>query len=176
MIPLVRSRQPPENAARSVAVGLLWAFTPTFGVQMAFVCVHWYVARVFFRRDFNVVVAMAWTWITNVFTVAPTYYAFFVAGQILLGRWGDLSGYRGFQEFRRTALGEIAGDPASFEAWRTYVSVVAEGWGLAMLVGSAPFAALAYVAGYRWALRVTLRWRARRRRARRVRAEGAVRS
>ena len=62
VIPMVRSRQPPENTARAVAVGLFWAFTPTFGIQMALAAVHWYIARTVFRRDFSVIVAMAWTW------------------------------------------------------------------------------------------------------------------
>jgi uncharacterized protein (DUF2062 family) len=155
---MIRSRQPPENTARSVAVGLLWAFTPTFGIQMALTCVHWYIARTFFNKDFNVVVAMAWTWVTNIFTVVPTYYLFFLIGQLLLGRWDDLSGYEGFQRFWHTAVGD-AGDPTSLEAWETYFSVIVKGWGLALLVGSIPFAAISYVVGYHWTLRIVKRWR-----------------
>lgn len=159
IIPMVRSRQPPENTARAVAVGLFWAFTPTFGIQMALSVVHWYAARTFFRRDFNVVVAMAWTWVTNLFTLPITYYLFFLNGQILLGRWDDLSGYESFQKFWVTAMGETGGDPTSLAAWETYFAVIVEGWGLALLVGSLPLAFIAYFVGYYWTLRIVRRWR-----------------
>jgi len=159
VIPMVRSRHQPENTARAVAVGLLWAFTPTFGVQMALTCLHWYVARTWFNRDFNVVVAMAWTWVTNVFTVPITYYLFFLTGQIMLGRWNDLSGYDSFQKFWLTAMGSTGSDPTSLNAWETYFSVIVEGWGLALLIGSVPFAALGYIVGYYWTLRIVRRWR-----------------
>ena len=159
VIPMVRSRQPPENTARAVAVGIFWALTPTFGIQMALSAVHWYIARTFFRRDFNVVVAMAWTWVTNLFTVPIAYYLFFLTGQILLGRWNDLSGYESFQTFWVTAMGEAGGDPTSLAAWNTYFSVIVEGWGLALLVGSLPLAFVGYFVGYYWTLHIARRWR-----------------
>lgn len=159
VIPMVRSRQPPENTARAVAVGLFWALTPTFGIQMALSAVHWYVARTFFKRDFSVVVAMAWTWVTNLFTLPIAYYLFFLIGQIMLGRWNDLSGYESFQKFWVTAMGETGGDPTSLAAWETYFAVIVEGWGLAMLVGSLPLAFIGYFVGYYWTLRIVRRWR-----------------
>lgn len=162
IIPMLRSRQPPENTARAVAVGLFWAFTPTFGIQMALSAVHWYIARTFFKRDFSVIVAMAWTWVTNLFTVPIAYYTFFLTGQIILGRWSDLSGYESFQKFWVTAMGESGGDPTSIEAWKTYFSVIVEGWGLALLVGSLPIAFVSYFVGYYWTLRIVHRWRAMR--------------
>lgn len=178
---MVRSRQPPENTARAVAVGIFWALTPTFGIQMALSAVHWYVARTFFKRDFNVVVAMAWTWVTNLFTVPIAYYLFFLTGQILLGRWNDLSGYESFQTFWVTAMGETGGDPTSLAAWETYFTVIVEGWGLALLVGSLPLAFIGYFIGYYWTLRITRRWRAIRlekrlakRAERRLAAKGAA--
>lgn len=159
VIPMVRSRQPPENTARAVAVGLFWALTPTFGIQMALSALHWYIARTFFRRDFSVVVAMAWTWVTNLFTLPIAYYIFFLTGQILLGRWDDLTGYASFQKFWVTAMGETGGDPTSIAAWETYFSVIVEGWGLAILVGSLPLAFIGYFVGYYWTLRIVRRWR-----------------
>ena len=171
VIPMVRSRQPPENTARAVAVGLFWACTPTFGIQMALSAVHWYVARTFFGRDFNVVVAMAWTWVTNLFTLPIAYYLFFLTGQILLGRWSDLSGYESFQKFWVTAMGDSGGDPTSLAAWETYFSVIVEGWGLALLVGSLPIAFISYFVGYYWTLRITRRWRAARLEKRRAKRD-----
>jgi uncharacterized protein len=156
---MVRSRQPPENTARAVAVGLFWALTPTFGIQMALSALHWYISRTFFKRDFSVVVAMAWTWVTNLFTLPIAYYIFFLTGQILLGRWHDLSGYESFQKFWITAMGETGGDPTSIAAWETYFSVIVEGWGLAMLVGSLPLAFTSYFVGYYWTLKIVRRRR-----------------
>ena len=170
IIPMIRSRQPPENTARAVAMGLLWAFTPTFGIQMALTCVHWYIARTFFKRDFNVVVAMAWTWVTNLFTVPICYYIFFLTGQIILGRWNDLTGFSSFQKFWVTAMGESGGDPTSLQAWETYFSIIVQGWGLALLIGSIPFAILGYIGGYHWTLHMVRRWRAARLERRRKKA------
>lgn len=166
---MVRSRQPPENTARAVAVGLMWAMTPTFGIQMGLSVVHWYIARTFFNKDFNVVVAMAWTWVTNLFTLVPAYYSFFVTGQIFLGRWDDISGYASFQKFWHTVMGQ-AGDPTSFNAWETYFSVIIKGWGVAILLGSIPFAVIGYVAGYHWTLLLVKRWRHLRRQRRAAKA------
>jgi uncharacterized protein (DUF2062 family) len=44
-------------------------------------------------------------------------------------------------------------------AWNTYFSVIVEGWGLAMLVGSLPLAFIGYFVGYYWTLRIVRRWR-----------------
>ena len=160
IIPMIRAGGKPENTARAVAVGLLYAFTPTFGIQMALTILHWYISRKFFRKDFNVVIAMAWTWVTNFVTVPVCYYAFFLTGQVLLGRWNDLSGFESFNNFWQTAMGKTGNDPTSIQAWETYFSIIFEGWGLAILVGSVPFAVVGYVVGYYWTLRVAIRWRA----------------
>ena len=112
IIPMFRARQPAENTARAVAVGLFWAFTPTFGIQMGLTFIHWYCSRTFLKKDFNVVVAMAWPWVTNVFTVPICYYLFFLTGQILLGRWSDLTGYESFNKFWATAMGAAGSDAA----------------------------------------------------------------
>jgi uncharacterized protein (DUF2062 family) len=171
IIPMIRAGGKPENTARAVAVGLFYAFTPTFGIQMALTFVHWYISRTFFRKDFNVVVAMAWTWVTNFFTVPICYYAFFLTGQIMLGRWDDLSGFNSFRNFWETAMGRTGGDPTSIQAWETYFSIIVEGWGLAILVGSVPFAVVGYIVGYYWTLRVAIRWRAAKLAKRAAKAE-----
>jgi len=56
----------PLAGARSVARLVQYrqgrfALTPTFGIQMGLSAIHWYISRTFFHKDFNVVVAMAWT-------------------------------------------------------------------------------------------------------------------
>ncbi len=159
IIPLLRSREPPVTAARSVAVGLFWAFTPTFGIQMFLCLVHWYVSRTVFRKEFNVVVAMAWTWVSNFFTLPFVYYSFFLVGQIALGRWEDLTGIGSFHALLDTAMKQIEGDFTSMGTWERYFSIIVEGWWLAMTVGCIPFAVLGYVFGFRYSLRLLVRWR-----------------
>ncbi len=74
VIPVLRSSATPEYTARGVFVGLLVAMTPTVGIQMAIVAVIWAVVRMVRPAwDFNVVVGMLWTWVTNVFTPPPLY-------------------------------------------------------------------------------------------------------
>ena len=78
LVPILRSNQPPSYTARGSLVGLIWAMTPLIGVQMYLVFMTWLIAKKFFKWDFNLPIALAWTCVTNVFTLAPTYYLFFV--------------------------------------------------------------------------------------------------
>lgn len=164
VIPVKRSRHPPQYTARGVAVGLFWAMTPTVGIQMMFVLAHWLAVQRFARRwDFNVIHAMAWTWVTNFATVLPSYYLFYVTGQILLGRWDDLTGYEGFVKLWDAGTeGETTTDylPGAASTPGIYFDVIVAGWGLAMLVGCPPYAVAAAWIGYVWSLKLV---RARRR-------------
>ena len=81
VIPLKRSVHAPEHIARGVAVGLAWALTPTVGIQMAFCFVTLVIARRIFKWEFHLLVSLAWTWFTNVITLLPSYYLFFLTGQ-----------------------------------------------------------------------------------------------
>ena len=85
IVPLLRSQHPPEHTARGVMIGMTWALTPTVGLQMYGVFVTWLVARRLFNWDFNLVIGAGWTWTTNVLTMLPCYYAFYVTGQLILG-------------------------------------------------------------------------------------------
>lgn len=165
VIPLKRSRHPPEYTARGVAVGLFWAFTPLVGIQMYLCLMSWLPVR---RRalDFNLVVACAWTWVTNVFTMFPIYYVFYVSGQILLGRWDDLSGYQGFVQGWSDIFTE---DASLWEAMGDYAKLVALEQGQSLLVGAIPYAFGFGWLGYLWSLAFTRRRREERRR----RLEGA---
>lgn len=161
VIPLKRSRHPPAYVARSVAVGLFWAMTPTFGVQMAIVFVHWLVVRRLGRWDFNVVHAMAWTWVTNFVTLIPAYYTFYTTGQMLLGHWGDISGYQGFVELLNlnATFGVTESSWRSFgdvDVLLTYFDVIIKGWFVSMLVGCLPYAILGTWLGYKWSLRLAI--------------------
>ena len=97
MIPILRGRHSPEYTARGVFWGLLAAMTPTVGIQMPIVAAIWLVARRLGpRHNFNLVVALAWTWVTNVFTLPPIYYGFLVTGRLMLGHWDGLPRFETF--------------------------------------------------------------------------------
>ncbi len=110
LIPILRSRHPPEYTARGVSVGLAVALTPTIGVQMPVVFMLWIgVRRLRPAWDFNLLVALAWIWLTNVVTMPLIYYLFLVTGRDLLGRWEKIRDLSTFNERFSGALDTGAG-------------------------------------------------------------------
>jgi uncharacterized protein (DUF2062 family) len=174
VIPLKRSRHPPEYTARGVAVGVALGLTPTVGIQMALAVAVWFLARRLFNWDFNAILACAWTWISNVVTMVPMYYVLYVAGQAMLGRWDDVWGYHIFVAEFRAALhpGGRAPDWIDFD----YVAPGVGHWFasllhyfvadlfLVMLLGSVPFVVVGGWLSYRWSLRFAMHHREARRR------------
>ncbi len=159
IVPIKRSRHPPEYTARGVAIGVAWAFTPTVGIQMYMVLMTWLVCKPFKRFEFSVLVACAWTWVTNVFTLLPCYYGFYVTGQIMLGRWDDLAGWNAFVgTWRNIVLGRDAG---VWESLLRYVTQVAKQEWEPLVLGSIPWAVGLAWLGYVWSLKF-LRHRRRR--------------
>jgi len=67
-----------EALARGLALGLFVAFTPTIGFQMIIVCV-----LILFIPG-NLPIALAASWITNVFTAGPVYFFEYRFGQWLI--------------------------------------------------------------------------------------------
>ena len=97
IVPILRGRRASQFTARGAAVGLAVAMTPTVGVQMIFCAGLWMLLRAIKPAwGFNLIVACAWTWITNVFTVGPFYYGFLVTGQLMLGNSDGLYGFSNF--------------------------------------------------------------------------------
>jgi uncharacterized protein len=170
---LKRAPHPPEWAARGTFVGLIWGLTPTVGVQVPGVILTWIVARRVFKWDFSMLLAVAWTGITNFITAIPIYYAFFIAGQIMLGHWTGLPTYHSF----RAQWHEVVSPDLD---WGHQVIAAAKlifaDWGLTILVGSLPFALgfgwLGYHLTYRFVVRYR-RARAERMARRRLRHSGA---
>lgn len=160
VIPILRGTHSPEYTARGVMFGLLAAMTPTVGIQMPIVFVIWCCVRVLRRSwDFNLVVGLAWTWVTNIVTVPPMYYGFLVTGRLLTGHWDALTGYDEFQQ--RLAM-LLDADAAWYEAVWIYIQGIFEIWGVPMFVGSIPWAILTSWLGYRWSLRLVREFRLRR--------------
>lgn len=174
VVPLLRSQHIPEYTARGVMVGLIWAFTPTIGLQMPLVFATWLVCVRAFNWEFSLIQGLAWTWVTNAFTALPCYYIFLVTGQLLLGRWSDLSGYDSFGLLFHAVFRD---DLTFAETIQTLARVLLVDWGAAMLVGSLPWAMLMGWLGYRLSLRFVLAYRhARQRRAERRALRAAERA
>jgi len=135
-----------------VAVGLAWGLTPTVGIQMIFCLFTWMIARKLFKWNFSLILAMAWTWTTNVVTLVPCYFLFYMTGQILLGRSDDLSGYN---EFEKLLASQAADDAAMgyLESIWAHTVALFEGWWLPLMIGCLPWSFLGAWAGYVWSLR-----------------------
>ena len=86
-VPMQRSRKSPEHVARGVMIGTVWACSPVFGLHMLGVFLTWLATSKLFGWRFSLINGLAWTWTTNVFTVIPCYYVFFLTGQFMLGRF-----------------------------------------------------------------------------------------
>jgi uncharacterized protein len=156
IVPIMRSRHSPEHTARGVMVGLICACLPSPIGQMGIALGVWVVARRLFKWDFSLIQGIAWTWTTNVFTAAPCYYVFFLTGQILLGRWDDLSGYDSFVQTFTTTM---AGETGFLDALVAVGKLVVLEWGFAMWVGALPWAAFFGWLGYRVSLRFVIAYR-----------------
>ena len=161
LVPLVRSKHPANFKARGVAVGMGWAMTPLVGIQMTLVMMTWVFFKKVLKKDFSIPLALAYTWVTNVFTMLPIYYIFYVTGQLMLGHWDDISGYtqlRGILHdtfMTRLGLGE---------RWLLFFKLLLQDWGVAMIVGCLPWVVAGVVISYRLTMQFE-RLRAERRKA-----------
>lgn len=158
LIPLFRSPHPPEFTARGVAIGVFWGATPFIGAQTMLMIGTWYVLKHVFRKDASMVQALAWAWINNPITMIPMYYGFYVTGLWLTGTPETLRGYDAF-----VALWEAGAN----QPMLARVDLLARQLGVALSVGSLPYAMVGSWMAYRWALGIV---RARRHRIRRARA------
>lgn len=156
VVPMIRSKNPPEIIARGSLVGMAWAMTPLVGIQMYLVFVTWLFTRRFFKWDFNLPVGLAWTWVTNVFTVPPVYYGFYVTGKVMMGEFAERTTYAKFYNLLKTVLAE----DGMVEALKAMFAVLVKDWGFAMMIGSIPWVIIGGWGAYRWTL-----WYMRRRRA-----------
>ena len=67
-------------------MGVAWAMTPLVGIQMYLVFMTWLIGKKIFKWSFSLPLGLAYTWLTNVFTLVPFYYAFYATGQWMLCR------------------------------------------------------------------------------------------
>ncbi|WP_020590344.1 DUF2062 domain-containing protein [Kiloniella laminariae] len=145
VIPVLRSVDQPEIVARGVMMGLALGMTPTVGVQLYMVFVVWWVCRYVLHWQFSLIIAMAWSWLSNPLTMLPLYYLYYVTGRLLLL---DFDPEQDFESFSRTI-----GQHLTFESglWGTVVEVfhfMLEKAGTSILVGFLPYSIGLGLIGY----------------------------
>lgn len=146
--PLLHATHPPEYTARGVMFGMMVALTPTVGVQMPMVFLIWLGIRRFRPEwNFNLLVALAWTWITNVATAPPIYYLYIVTGRTLMGRWEKV---RDYETFAGRLTETLADDAGWFDLLRVYAVNLVNKFGVPLFVGCIPWVLLGSWLGYRW--------------------------
>ncbi len=159
IIPIKRSKFPPEYSAKGVAVGLFWGLTPTVGIQMPLCLLTWFALKRFRHSNFSLVLAFAWTWVSNFFTAIPMYYIFFVTGQIFVGQWDNLLGYDKFSTSFKTSHSKDT------SAWTNFFEIgtfIFEELGMSMAIGCIPYALVGAISGYIISLRFITSRRAKR--------------
>lgn len=128
--------------------GMMVALTPTVGVQMPMVFLIWLGIRRFRPEwNFNLLVALAWTWITNVATAPPIYYLYIVTGRTLMGRWEKV---RDYETFAGRLTETLADDAGWFDLLRVYAVNLVNKFGVPLFVGCIPWVLLGSWLGYRW--------------------------
>ncbi|WP_417519206.1 DUF2062 domain-containing protein [Minwuia sp.] len=163
IVPLQRGQMPPEFVARGVAVGLAVAFTPTVGIQLILVLAIWGLAKWLGPRfHFHMVAAMAWVWVTNLFTIGPIYYVFLLTGQLMLGRFDEL-GSVGLDSFTERLTAVVSADVGFLEGLWVGTLALFDIWGLPLFLGSLPWAIGTAWIGYVWSARFITRFREARR-------------
>ena len=156
IVPMLRSKNSPEITARGAMIGMGWAMTPLVGIQMYLVFMTWLFTRKVFKWNFNLPVGLAWTWVTNVFTVPMFYYAFYVTGKVMMGEFAERTTYAKFYGLIKTILNENG----IVEALKATAAVLIKDWGVAMMIGSSPWIIFGAWGAYAWTL-----WYVRRRKA-----------
>lgn len=150
VVPVMRLSLPPEVKALGVGVGMFWAMTPLVGIQMWLVFVTWLFFKKVLHIDFSLVLGIAYTWVTNVFTMIPVYYIFYVTGQVLRGNFNNISGYGKLADIFK---GVFMGDLSFAEKWGLIFKILLKDWGLSMAVGCLPWAIVCSIVSYKLTLK-----------------------
>ena len=147
--PLIKSRKSAEYKARGVAIGLAWAMTPLVGIQMFLVTFTWAFLKKF-KWHFSLPLALAWTWVTNVVTLVPVYYVFYITGQLIRGNFSDITGYDALKD----AIAHIFLSDAPFmEQTKAFCELLFIDWGVSMFVGCVPWIIISALLGYHLTLK-----------------------
>ncbi len=158
-VPMLRNRATPDHIARGVMIGMIWAMTPFFGFHMALVFVTWLITTRVFGWDFCLVNGLAWTWTTNILTIIPAYYLFYLTGQILMGNFLDPLGYEAFKSL--FVITEHQGSDM-FSTLAAQLDALWKLFGIPLFVGSALWAAISGWVSYKLSLGFVQRYQEHR--------------
>ncbi len=161
VVPLKRSVQDPVILARGVLVGMMWAMTPLVGIQMTTVLITWMIAKKL-NWSFSLPIAIAFTWVTNVFTMVPVYYVFYVTGKLMMGDWHNITGWESVKNIVETTF---FGDYTMWESIVLFGKMLLKDWGLAMALGCIPWSIGSGWISYRWSLKFLRIWQEKRSKA-----------
>ena len=159
LIPLKRRPHSAEYSERGVAVGMFWALTPLVGIQMYLCLMTWLLAKQTKNLRFSLVIACAWTWVSNVFTMLPIYYVFYITGQVMIGNWGNISGYETFIVSFEFAFAE---DVGFWDSVLELMALLAREVGVARGIGVLPYAIIGGWLSYRISCKYVQKRRVRR--------------
>lgn len=165
VVPLKRRSDDPKPIARGVMVGVAVGLTPAVGVQLMVVFVIWLFCRKIVRWDFNVAMAMAWTWLSNPFDMIPLYYMFAVTGKAMLGGTTSLVGFGEFASQMNEVLSSMEGN--GYEQMKIFFTLIKDNYLVYLLVGWIPYSLVFSVVGYRYAYRLVF-YAQEKKRARRL--------
>lgn len=154
VVPLKRSPHPPEYTARGVLVGMMWAMTPLVGIQMTTVLLTWLAAKKIFKWSFSLPIAIAYTWVTNVFTMGPVYYVFYVTGKAMMGDFQNISAFASFSKIMHEAFSGVGSFWEIGKALVIFGKVLLQEWGVAMALGCLPWSLFCGWLSYR----LTMKW------------------
>lgn len=158
IMPALRGNHPPEYTARGIMIGIVCGMMPMVGQSWVVLAV-WIVGRRLFNWGFSPILGMLWTWVSNPLTAVPMFYGFYVTGQIMLGRWHDLSGFASFANLWYASLHD---DQSFLEQLKIVATLLVRDWGIAMWVGFVPWSILAGYLSYSLGFKLVARHRARR--------------
>lgn len=154
IVPIRRERRSPRVIAWGVAIGLFIGMTPTVGIQMPLVAVLWWLARQF-QWNFSLILAIAWSWLSNAATMIPLYYLFYVTGLTLLPDDGQKFTFETFSHHIESNMAATETLEGSFHfLWDLIESI-----GLSIVVGCLPYAIVLSALGYWFALQVAKGYR-----------------
>ncbi len=139
--PLAVSDNPPRVDALGVALGLLVALGLPIGGHLLILGLLRTVLR------FNIVVAYAFTWIINPFTVIPLYYGYYYVGSLILGG-ESIMGTAGFEK----AMEPIIHSQHFVDALKQFVLLdleILKRWAIMAVMVSVPVSVLGYFIAYR---------------------------
>lgn len=158
VIPIHREKDSPRLIAYSVAIGLFVGFTPSVGFQMPLLAVIWWIALKLFRFHFSLLIAIAWSWISNGATMIPLYYLFYMTGRLILPSSEDEFSFADFSSYISENLGEDASMSESLNFLGDLIGLVGE----SLLIGCLPWAFGLGALGYWLSLRAALSYQALR--------------